>query len=261
VNTFLSTVQEVEVPVYDQGNVGPPRIWWHNGDRKARTGGTFYTKDTELADAPGKPWEQVERFEGEVGYTTGVLHVAPIAIRSQPFFSVRAGGQETRTWLAKWQPGAQLYSELLCYVQGIDEPVTWCAKGLAGKALSQILKTYQTGLLREAVKAANKPLPLWTFWLPIATKVDAGNKVVYEDTGHGSFVTPPALRFPDKPHAELIEKYFVGKEILERGAQIRQEYDGWLREKRAVGEGMAAAAAEASTDNGDVADELEVPFN
>ena len=58
--------------------------------------------------------------------------------------------------------------------------------GRAVMGKTGIFNTYRSGLLREAEQLAGKRLPLWTFWLPISTLVNAKGQVSYTDTGHGS---------------------------------------------------------------------------
>jgi hypothetical protein len=200
-----------------------PRIWWHNGDRKSKSPGDFYTKQDEFAAGLGGPWSSDGRFDGEVGFSTRTLRIAPLAWRSQPFRDAKdATGRRDRSvpraWFLRWEQGMQLYTEVLCLIEGYDGPVIWCSDGLTGKAVSGkggILKAYQGGLLAEASRVAGRQMPPWAFWLPIASKL-AGDKVAYEDTGYGSFVTPPALHLPESP----LDTLFVGPDVIARGAEI-----------------------------------------
>lgn len=211
-----------------------PRIWWHNGVRQAKTGGSFYTKQSEFAGGLGAPWAVDDRFEGEAGYSTAELRIAVLAYRTQPFVQHEKQPGEKfgrKEFLTAWRPGAKLYTETLCFIDGFDGVAVWCCDGLTGKAVSSkagILKTYELGLLSDAEHIAGQPLPLWSFWLPIATKRTQDGKIAYEDTGYGSFVTPPALHLPK----DALETLFIGAELLERGAQVMKQHAKWQTTRR-----------------------------
>ena len=280
--SFIDQVQAVPVDIPDDPRPAPPRIYWFNGIKQARTPGIFHVKYTELGSEPGKPWVRSNRFDDEVGFEAKRLEIAVVAVKTQAFISERDGAREVRkTWLPKWQKGAQLYTEVLCFVEGIDGVVTWNCKGLTGKAFSTALRTYQTTLLRQAEAVASQKLPLWSFWLPFSSTTDDNGKIVYQDTGYGSFITPPALVLPDKPLNELVEHLFVGADVYAEGDRVRKEYAAWLRETHANkavddGEVVGADAGDAfaqvarrshvrvdpaSAAELGLSDEVEVPFS
>ncbi|MFK5283768.1 hypothetical protein ACI3PL_29750, partial [Lacticaseibacillus paracasei] len=70
------------------------------------------------------------------------------------------------------------------------------------KPLSDIVKSYRDGLLKQASRVAKRGLPLWTFWLPIANRRTADGKPAYTEAtdasgkSYGSIVTPPTLYLP-----------------------------------------------------------------
>lgn len=233
--SFADMIKDVAIPeTAGRQNDDLPRIWWHNGVRQAKTGGSFYTKQAEFAGGLDAPWAQDERFEGEVGYSTVELKIAVLSYRTQPFVQQeKLPGEKfaRKQFLTRWEPGAKLYTEVLCFIAGFREPVVWCSDGLTGKAVSSktgILKTYEGGLLSQAEGIAGQQMPLWSFWLPIATKRTADGKIAYEDTGFGSFVTPPALLLPK----DALDTLFVGPELLERGARIMRQHARWAQQKR-----------------------------
>jgi hypothetical protein len=209
----------------------PPKIWWHNGVKQAKTAGSFYTRASEFANGLSAPWATEERFEGEQGYSTSALKIAVLAVRSQAMRKYKdAEGRDQVEWLMRWEQGASVYTELLCMMEGYDGPVVLAVKGLTGKAITGkggILQNYQNGLLKEAARVAKRSLPLWSFWLPISSKQSNG-KTTYEDTGFGSFVTPPALHLPDAP----MDALFVGPELIARGAEILNDMIDWPAFKR-----------------------------
>lgn len=225
--TFADQITSLAIPnTQITDDVGAPRIWWRNGVSagSVKTPGVFYTKQSEFAGGLDTPWELVARYENEMGFATEQLRIAVLSWRSQPFRDPKdANGKKIkdgkREWFLKYDSGMQIYTEILCFIEGYyNEPAVFCCDGMTGKAVSGkggILKGYQTGLLTEASRIAKRALPLWTFWIPIATKRN-GDKIAYEDTGFGSLITPPAATYPAKAMDEL----FVGQELLTRGAEI-----------------------------------------
>lgn len=243
--SWTDQVEAVNPPVYDEHTDYPPRIWWYNGVKQARTPGVFFTK---LDEHPGPllaPWINSNRYD-EAAYEAPSIRVALIGQRQTPFTNeVDAAGQRRRHYIAKWQPGAQIYNEWLCFVEGLDYPCVLCSKGLTGKALAAALKAYRAGVLKPAERIAQRNLPLWSFWMPLGGMTDKGGKPFYADTGHGSFVTPPELKLPDLPESQLVEKLFVGPDLLSQGVDVRNEYEAWLKERRVDTEADTANGAPA----------------
>ncbi len=205
----------------------PPRMWWHNGIKQAKTSGSFYTRASEFPNGLPTPWASDDRFEGEQGYSTSALKVAVLAKRTQAFVKPAEQGQPVE-WLTKWRAGASVYTELLCLIEGYDGPVVWAAKGLTGKSVSEILRSYENGLLKEASRVAKRALPLWAFWLPISSKRLADGKPAYEDTGYGSWVTPPALVLPE----QAMDALYVGNDLIATGSDIWNEHASWSKFQR-----------------------------
>ena len=79
-----------------------------------------------------------------------------------------------------------------------------------------------------------RPLPLWTFWLPIAAqRASDGTGAAYVPTGHGGHTTPPALYLKGTLE-EQIAQLFVGKAVYQAGARAAEDYDRWLRSRRST---------------------------
>lgn len=234
--TAFDELKELDVQTFDQDQQQPPRIWWHNGNKQAKTPGSFYTKEEEIGGPPDSPWQEVEKYDGETGYVAESLKIAIIATRSQPVIIDSSGERKTYTWLTKWEKGAQIYTEILCFAEGIAEPVVWPCKGMTGKAMTGkggILQSYEKGFLRNASQCVGKGLNPWAFWLPISTKLDSAGKPAYDDTGFKSFVTPPDLFLPAMAVTQdLMNALFVGSDLYKRGAEVRVEFDSWIKEKR-----------------------------
>lgn len=230
-STFTEQMQSITIHTDKVITFEPARIWWHNGVKQAKTGGSFYARANDFPAGLIAPWAPEERFDGEAGFTTTMLKVAVLAQRSQAFRKFKdADGKDQIEYMPRWEKGLSIHTELLCLIEGHDEAVVWSMKGLTGAAVTGrggILQTYRNGILKEAARLARQALPEWAFWLPIATK-RSGEKIAYEDTGFGSFVTPPALFLPENP----IDTLFVGADILDRGADILNDYPDWETTRR-----------------------------
>lgn len=241
--TFAERIAAVDTPVVNDNGPATPTIWWHNGNKQAKTPGLFYVKAKALEQEPAEPWKPVERFEGEAGFTATTLHLALITWRQQPYHTVEivSGGEKRkdRRYISEWEPGAQIHTEIVCLAEGIAEPVIWSFHGMTGRAMmgkQGIFSNYRNGLLHAAEQAAHKRLPLWTFWLPITTRCDAKGQPTYTDTGHGSLVTLPTLALPNAPEDKLIDSLFIGEEWVSYGYTVRAQFDTWRSQRRGTGQ-------------------------
>lgn len=255
--TFANRIATVETPLVADALPTTPAIWWFNGNKPARTPGRFYVKHAALQQEPLEPWVPSQRFAHEPGFETETLHLALITWRQQPYrtLDTAAGGEQrkTRQYLAAWEPGAQIHTEIVCLAEGIAEPVVWSFHGMTGRAVmgkSGLLATYRSGLLRAAEQVAGKRLPLWTFWLPLSTQIDTRGQVVYTDTGHGSLVTLPMLHLPTEADTTLMNDLFVGENWLAYGYAVYADFEAWRHQRR--------GQAQAATSPG--ADPVDVPF-
>lgn len=231
----LNALKTSTVATVQQEEQRPPRIYWRNGAKQARTPGFFYVKADELNEAPAAPWEPCNLYDNETGFKVEAISIAPIMQRQQAF-KVEGQDRDARTiWLTAYEPGAKLYTEVLCFVEGISEPCVWCIKGMTGKAVTGkggILNQYKHGLLRTASQAVGKQLNTWAFWLPIGGAVDAKGQTLYEDTGFKSFTTPPALHWPAYEVMEdLIDSQFTG-DLYAQGEQVYREFLAWREQRR-----------------------------
>lgn len=198
-----------------------PRIWWYNGSKQAGTNGHFYTTEREFPEGLAG-FAQVERYDDEVGYKADALNIAVIRRRAQAYTEVRDGDRTTKTWHDHYKPGRRIYTELLCMVEGVDEPVVWVVKGMTGQAVTKrktgIIDVFGETVLKLAAETwkGDGQVPPWAFWMPItAPKTDKG-KPMYTDTGYGSHVTLPALALPQMSR-DALKGIFVGRDLLELG--------------------------------------------
>lgn len=265
-STWLTQVEVVNPPTFDEPRDGPPRIWWRNGSKQGRTPGFFYTKASDHPDALPEPWKASNRYDDEDGYEAPALTLALIGYRTEPFVSIEENGQKRMRFLAEYTPGASIYTEWLIAVDDLPYPCVLCAKGLTGKALADALRQHKASVHKLGEKQAKRALPLWSFWMQLEGEKNAKGGVVFTPTGHGSDVTRPVLTLPTYPEADLLEHLFVGADVLAAGIEIRNEYADWLKERRAV-KGQEATNGHAQTgydhapdDELDPTQEIETPW-
>lgn len=235
----------------ESAGTGLGTFYWLHGTNKggAKTPGVFYIKDTELAGPPAAPWQADNRYEDqgepEYGYSAALLKIAPIVWHSQWWRPERDDKGEQvqrkgpRDWINGYEDGAQKHIDLICLVEGIDDPLVLSADGKSKcGAIIDIIRVYRNGLLRkadfQARKRGKRAVP-WMFWLPVAQKKRADGstdyvKVIDPKTGKetGSVVTPPTLYLP----ADAIESLLVTEEQLRLGGEIFTAYLEWSRELR-----------------------------
>lgn len=229
--TWLETINTIEdLPT---GQLTPGVFYWLHGTKQAKLPGCFYVKASEIGDPPSDPWKTDTRFDDEVGFSAPELRIAVIAWRSQWY--TQEEQKKPKVWLAHYEPGARKHTDFLCFAEGIEAPMMLSADGMnKEKPLSDLLKSYRSGLLTQASRIARKALPLWTFWLPIRNKLTADGKTHYIEAtdssgkSYGSVVTPPTLYLPE----DAMESCFVGEDILRKGAEVAREYANWVDSKR-----------------------------
>lgn len=241
--TFAEQAADLVIHTTKTASFDPPKFWWHNGDRKAKTPGTFYARAADYPEGLGAPWAAEDRFDNEQGFAAAELKIAVLLQRSQPFREVKDDTGKTTgvEWLTQWAKGDKILTELLCLVEGYEQPVVWSMKGMTAKAVvgrGGILWAYRDGLLKTACKLARRALPQWSFWLPIASKRTTDGKIAYEDTGFSSFITPPALHFPDN----AIDTLFGGQALIDRGEDALALYPDWAEFRRLPGNTVEADA-------------------
>lgn len=232
---FLTNEAEAEAPEAER----PPRMYWHNGS-KSKSGdapGDFYIAADELANDPAAPWEPSSRFSDEPGFATARLRIAPIILREQPYRTEKGVNGAKDIWIwhtGRWQPGMKIYTEIICMVEGINEPVNLIVKGMTGKAFSGKGGVFPQALAfrRDAERIAKKALPLWAFWQSVGTKLDAKGKIVFEDTGYGSVVTPPTLYLPEGDTKVRMNALFIGKDWYNAGFELKAHFAAWSEERR-----------------------------
>ena len=220
---------------------GLARIHWHNGDPGARTPGSFFltrrNAENNGVTVNGSPWREITRTfrsgESEDGYEARALKIAVLGVRQH---DVVIDPEGVMTYVGRTPRGAarpagwSLYVEILCMAQGLNQPVVWASKRIkTSMAMVTMLRAYRFELLDQVKQEKRNPnVPSWAFWLPIRGEVDAKRQPVYERT-KGAPVTPPKLILPEGDALTMARNLYVGKQLLEIGEELRNEYDGWLK--------------------------------
>lgn len=230
--SFLDTINAIE-DLPEVGELPLGSITWMHGNKAGKTPGAFFGKATEFNGTPGAPWSLDERFDDDPGYSAPTLRLAFIAWRSQWYMEEERNGKKYKNWITDYQQGARKQVEYICFAEGVDEPlILTLPKFTKAKPIQDIVKEYQDGLLKQAARLAKRPLPLWSFWVPIQGQQKEG-KPVYDEVlsggqKTGAFVTPPTVAWPANP----MDTLFVGEELLRRGADVARTYGKWREERR-----------------------------
>ncbi len=229
---FKDAIAGANIPDAPKESNREPRLYWRNGVKQARTPGFWYVKAEDQTTPPAAPWKATDRYDGEDGYEAEALRVAPIGYRSQPFRTTGEGPAKRTIWCDKWAPGMSIYTEVLCYVEGLTGVQILTCKGMTGKAIMDIFAEAKKTLRAYASKVAGKQLPAWAFWLPMSQLRDAKGGVVYSDTGHGSFTTAPALLLPGDDMDACASALYTGDAILAAGSREYMDRADWLKARR-----------------------------
>lgn len=230
--TFLDDLDQLPAEIPGAAALEPGRINWYHGVKQAKLPGVFYARDTAFTDTPPAPWALDERYSdaGELGYCAARLHIAVLGWREQWFTPGENRGDQS-TWLPTYQDGAKKLTEYLIRVQDLDDVMVLSVSGLyKAKPIIDIVSNFRRGALTQAMRKVKRTLPLWAFWLPIASRTKDG-KVEYleakdaDGKEYGSVVTPPALAAAPIPR--------TAAEIM-ADAALWQEFKaaGWFDYKR-----------------------------
>jgi hypothetical protein len=230
--TFMDELDQLPAEIPGAATLEPGRINWYHGVKQAKLPGVFYARETAFTDAPPAPWMIDERYsdQGELGYCAPRLNIAIIGWRDQ-WFKPGENRGDSSEWLPTYEDGAKKLTEYLIRVQDLDDPMVLSVSGLyKARPIIDLVSSFRRGALTQAMRKAKRTLPLWAFWLPIASRQKDG-KVEYleakdaDGKEYGSVVTPPALAGAPAPRS-------VGEIMAD--AALWQEFKdaGWFEYKR-----------------------------
>jgi hypothetical protein len=230
--TFFDDLDQLPDEIPGATTLEPGRINWYHGVKQAKLPGVFYARETAFTDTPPAPWVLDERYsdQGELGYCAPQLNIAIIGWREQ-WFTPGENRGDSSTWLTTYEDGAKKLTEYLIRVQDLDDPMVLSVSGLyKARPIIDLVSAFRRGALTQAMRKIKRTLPLWAFWLPIASRTKDGKVEYLEATDadgkvYGSVVTPPALA--GAPVARTVA------EIVADGALWQEFKDaGWFEYKR-----------------------------
>jgi hypothetical protein len=230
--SFMDDLDQLPAEIPGAATLEPGRINWYHGVKQAKLPGVFYARETAFTDAPPAPWVLDERYsdQGELGYCAPRLNVAIIGWRDQWFRPGENRG-DSSDWLSTYEDGAKKLTEYLIKVQDLDDPMVLSVSGLyKARPIIDLVSAFRRGALTQAMRKTKRQLPLWAFWLPVASRTKDGKVEYLEATDadgkvYGSVVTPPALA--GTPAARTVA------EIVADGVLWQEFRDaGWFDYKR-----------------------------
>lgn len=228
--SFLDTINTIE-DIPEGGDLPLGSITWMHGNKAGKTPGAFFGKATEFSGTPAAPWIADDRFDDDPGYSTPALRLSFICWRAQWYKQEETG---PKIWLTDYEAGAKKQVEYIVFADGCDDPlVLTLPKFTKAKPIQDIVQSYRDGLLKQASRLAKRPLPLWSFWVPIQGKQTKDGKPAYEEVqragaGTGAYVTYPVAAFPP----DAMDTLFVGEELLHKGGDVARTYGAWVNQKR-----------------------------
>lgn len=224
--TFLDDLDQLPAEIPGAATLEPGRINWYHGVKAAKLPGVFYARDTAFTDTPAAPWALDERYSdaGELGYCAAQLNIAVLGWREQWFTPGENQGDRSE-WLPTYRDGAKKLTEYLIRVQGLDDVMVLSVSGLyKARPIIDLVSNFRRGALTQAMRRTKRTLPLWSFWIPIASRQKDG-KVEYiqakdaDGKEYGSVVTPPALAAAPIPRtaAEIMADAALWQEFRDAG--------------------------------------------
>lgn len=233
---------------------GLGRFRWNNGMKVGRnaSAGMWYAKGDAFQGSLPTGWAKSLAFEGD-GYEAKVIKMLPLLKRSQPFTKVG----DSVVWHPEWvqNAGMKMYTEVLCLLEGYDEPLVMTGKGWAASRITH----YKRGCFGEqteyitkpASQLAEKPLQPWAFWHVIGGAFDKGNQPIFVEVGTGQQKThlhDIVLHVSGPADSALLDALYVGDELYEKATTIYNVYVQmeWHKERR---KNASAAPAVDSTES------------
>jgi hypothetical protein len=225
--SFYDELDQLPTEIPGATTLEPGRINWYHGVKAAKLPGVFYARDTAFTDVPGDPWTLDERYSdaGELGYCAAELTIAFLGWRDQ-WFLPGENRDDKSTWLPTYAEGAKKLTEYLIRVEGLPDPMVLSVSGLyKARPIIDLVSAFRRGALTQAMRKTKRTLPLWAFWLPIASRRNRDGKVEYleakdaDGKEYGSVVTPPALSGAPIPRsvAEIMADAALWQEFRDAG--------------------------------------------
>lgn len=237
--SWKSIGNQIKVQRTTEGD-GLGRFRWNNGMKVGRnaSAGMWYARSEAFQGSLPTGWSKSLAFEGD-GYEAKTIKMLPLLKRSQPFSKVG----ESVVWHTEWQQnaGMKMYTEVLCLLEGYDEPLVMTGKGWAASRITH----YKRGcfgeqaeyVTRPASALADKPLQPWAFWHHIGGAFTKGNEPKFIEVGTGAktHLHDIVLIGVSGPADEsLIDALYVGDELYAHATTVYNVYvqAEWHKERR-----------------------------
>lgn len=211
-----------------------PLAWWTNarpgpGEVNKFGGWACKAGDFDMAAAQYGEWPQWERVQSDLGELVQIryLAIAPFGARRR-WMDVNKGDSKTGTHLQQLAYVAIVTQEKKYIPWG---PMILSLKVTAAMRFRDLLTDWARATARARDEVA-PDVPAHFFWMPVGT---FGKEPVFETVGkgnHTSQVTLPHLATEGEIAAPLLEKLYVGDEIAEKMADLFQQSQEWLRDKK-----------------------------
>jgi hypothetical protein len=237
-----------------------PLVLWFHGKAAMKalgteninyTGGFFFSKDAAGADTEIDLWTP-QSFEGDKGEVLGIgTNVADIAlVRSRKrWFKETNDKKEFRAW-RNYEQGFRAHLQIVGFIKGFEQPVTFNFKGLLGQAIEAIQREHMSkvvAVLNRTSPTKGQGLPPYALWV----RVKSGK---HEKVGGGaqqSEATMPIIALPPTVDLTFAKSRFVGNALLKRMQELYVEANDWSREWEYAG---GSSATESKTVQGPSSD-------
>jgi hypothetical protein len=229
----------VDQSAQDTVSLQLPLVLWRHGKTALRqlgeknlnyTGGFFFSREAAGADTKIEHWVDAS-FEGDKGEVLGlgasIANIALVRARKR-WFREGDGRTEFRAW-KNYEPGFRGHVQVVGFIYGFENPVTFSFKGLLGQAIEAIQREHVSkvvSLVNRTSPTKGRGLPPYAIWL----KIQSGK---HEKVGSGreqSEVTMPVIWLPKVVDLAFAKTRFVGNPNLQRFQELYAEAADWVRE-------------------------------
>lgn len=239
----------VDSGAQDQVAITFPVVMWRNGNTRLKalgddinhTGGFFFTYEHAGDGAQIAGWKEGS-FKGDREDIFGLAaRKAMITIIRGRKRWVKTDGKhrEFRPWNG-YEAGFRAQMQMVGFIKGYDEPVSFSFKGLNVDAVEAIRREHGKlmNFVNRSAPDRSKMMPPYALW----TVIEAGP---HEMVGKGqqSEATPPRIVLPKDLSIEVAKKVYVGRDLLLRSQELYRELDGWATDWDRAG-GSAAPEQE-----------------
>lgn len=213
-------------------NINRPAIQFHRGDLSNSNpllkAGCYQLPVESFGSIVGDTWEStLVSHAGNVSVNSFLLakiHLSVLGFQKR-WFVVKNNRTE---FLNHYQEGSKSRFRLMgickeLYALGYQEPILVTVSGMNAKHLDDALKRFKADLITTAARLAKRSFPAYAFWMPLIVGPKAAVK-------NNQYITPPGLDLNGKVDQDLLERLFVGDEVLSLAASYWGEAQLWTQQ-------------------------------